>query len=140
MKTRILTLLISLAFLTSCSDNENDSLQREALEVITGTWNLKNVNGGLQGININYTLREVKWVFNSENNTLQIENNIASTGPEDIYAGLDSGTYNYTIQQNTDTQTLLINAQVRGVIILSNGILKIDNGIASDGFITEFKR
>jgi len=131
-----LLIILSLVFFTNCSNND-DSNQTESLN---GTWNLKNVSGGLQGINIDYTQGEVEWNFNLENNTLIVENNIITTGPEDIYAGLDSGTYNIEIEQNGGTQTLFINDTERGVIILLNTNLKIDDGVAADGFITEFER
>ena len=73
-------------------------------------------------------------------NTLIVENNIITTGPEDIYAGLDSGTYNIEIVEDGETETLFINDTERGVIILLKATLKIDDGLASDGFITEFER
>jgi hypothetical protein len=130
-------IILSLVFLTSCS-NDDDSNQTETLN---GIWNLKNVSGGLQGINIDYSQGEVKWNFNLGNNTLIIENNIITTGPKDIYAGLDSGTYNIRIEQNGNTETLFINDTERGVIILlSTSNLKIDDGLAADGFVTEFER
>ena len=101
-----------------------------------GRWS---VSGGLAGINIDYNQGDVKWSFNLENNTLIVENNIITTGPEDIYAGLESGTYNIEITQSGEIQTLFINNTERGVLILLNHNLKIDDRFA-DGFITEFER
>jgi len=139
MNTKVFTLLlfIGIGFFISCNGNDDSSTKEET---ISGIWNLKNVHGGLQGINIGYALGNVKWNFNLENNTLIVENNIVTTGPEDIYSGLDSGTYNFGIEQNGEIQTLFINDTKRGVIILVNNNLKIDDGLASDGFITEFER
>ena len=84
-----LLIILALVFFTSCN-NDDDSIKVDALN---GIWNLKNVNGGLQGVDIDYSEGEVYWNFNVENNTLIVENNIITTGPEDVYAGLDSGTY-----------------------------------------------
>jgi len=132
-----LLMILSLVFFTNCNNNDDSN----KTETLNGIWNLKNVFGGLQGTNIDYSPGEVKWNFNMGNNTLIIENNIISTGPEDIYAGLDSGTYNIRIEQNGDTDTLFINDTKRGVIILLNtSNLKIDDGLAADGFVTEFER
>lgn len=131
-----LLMILSLVFFTSCN-NDDDSIQAETLN---GIWNLKNVSGGLQGLDIDYSQGEVVWNFNLENNTLIIENNIITTGPEDIYAGLESGTYNIEIIQSGGTETLYIDNNERGVIILTENNLKIDDGLAADGFITEFKR
>mgnify|MGYP004285581033 FL=1 len=118
-----------------CSDDESNQT-----ETLNGIWNLKNVSGGLAGINIDYNQGDVKWSFNLENNTLIVENNIITTGPEDIYAGLESGTYNIEITQSGEIQTLFINNTERGVLILLNDNLKIDDGLYADGFITEFER
>jgi hypothetical protein len=132
-----LLIILSLVFFTNCN-NDDDSNQTETL---SGIWNLKNVSGGLQGINMDYNQGEVEWNFNLDTNTLTVENNIITTGPEDIYAGLDSGTYNFQVEQNGETETLFINNSERGVIILlSSTNLKIDDGLAADGFITEFER
>jgi len=139
MKIVKLSLLIifSLVFFTNCS-NDDDSNQTETLN---GIWNLKNVSGGLQGININYSPGDVEWNFDLDTNTLTVKNNIITTGPEDIYAGLDSGTYDIQVEQNGETETLFINNTERGVVILLNtNNLKIDDGLAADGFITEFER
>lgn len=138
MKIGKLSLLMVLVITLFASCNINDNSTQT--ETLNGNWNLKNVSGGLQGINIDYSEGEVEWNFNLENNTLTIENNIITTGPKDIYAGLDSGTYNIEIKQNGNTEILFINDTERGVIILLNSNLKIDDGIAADGFITEFQR
>jgi hypothetical protein len=131
---KLLFLLVFIPLVFACSDDESNQT-----ETLNGIWNLKNVSGGLAGINIDYNQGDVKWSFNLENNTLIVENNIITTGPEDIYAGLESGTYNIEITQSGEIQTLFINNTERGVLILLNDNLKIDDRFA-DGFITEFER
>ncbi|AXO79974.1 hypothetical protein DZC78_06095 [Olleya aquimaris] len=131
-----LLMVLSLVFLTSCN-NDDDSTQPETLN---GIWNLSKVWGGLQGINIDYNQGEVKWDFNLNNNTLTVENNLVTTGPEYIYAGLESGTYDIEIIQSGETETLYIDNNERGVLILTENNLKIDDGLAADGFIRELKR
>jgi len=106
-------------------------------ETLSGIWNLRNANGGLQGINIDYNEGDVKWDFNIENNRLIVENNILTTGPENIYSGLASGTYDFMIQQNGDTQILLVEGMERGGIILSDGKLTLDGGISLGGVVSD---
>jgi hypothetical protein len=132
---KLLYIFLGLSLMFGCSDDESNQT-----ETLNGIWNLKNVSGGLAGINIDYNHGDVKWSFNLENNTLIVENNIITTGPEDIYAGLESGTYNIEITQSGEIQTLFINNTERGVLILLNDNLKIDDGLYADGFITEFER
>lgn len=139
MKVNFFSLLaiLSVVFLFSCNQTDDDIIIPEE-ETVIGTWNLKNVSGGLIGINIDYTEGEVSWKFQSDN-TLIIEKNIITTGPEDIYSGLASGTYSYEIQQNGDNETLFIESEERGIINLSE-ILTIDDGLVADGFITTFEK
>ena len=111
MKTKILTLLfiIGIGLLNSCSsDDDNTTLPDES---INGVWNLKNASFGLSPTTIDYNLGDVIWTFN-QNATLIVENNIIT---EDIYSvGLESGTYDYEIEQNGNSQTLYINSDQRG--------------------------
>lgn len=127
---------LSLVLFTNCN-KDDDSTQAE---ILNGVWNLNKVWGGLQGINIDYNEGEVKWEFNLNNNTLTVVNNIMTTGPEDIYAGLESGTYNIQIKQSGESEKLYIDNNERGVIMITENNLKIDDGLAADGFITEFRR
>ena len=79
--------------------------------------------------------------FKNKNYKTSIENNIDSTGPEDIYAGLDTGTYSYKIEESEENQTLFVNEIKRGVIFFVDGSsLIIDDNLAADGFITKFDR
>jgi len=129
--------MLSLVFFTNCNQ-DNDS---NRIETISGIWNLKNVSGGLQGINIDYNPGEVEWHFNLDTNILTVENNSIAAGLKDIYAGLDSGTYSIKVEQNGETKTLFINNTELGVLIFTSTTnLKIDEGLAADGFIKEFER
>ena len=138
-KNILLSIFICLTIFASCN-NDNDNQNETDEHAIHGTWNLSNVTGGFVGIDIDYNLGEVVWTFNDTNNQLTIENNIMTTGPEDIYAGLDSGNYTYEIQELADAEVLYIDGNMRGVISISNTTLTIDDGVAADGFLTTFER
>lgn len=137
------SLSFALLLFASC-DNEADPTQELVIQEIQEqeiqeTWNLKNVNGGMIGLNIDYNSGEVIWTFQESTNKLIIQNNIESTGPEDIYAGLDSGTYDYEILEDNESQVLYIDGSLRGVLLITNSTLTIDDGIAADGYITSFE-
>ncbi|MEN8816416.1 MAG: hypothetical protein ABF274_06040 [Nonlabens sp.] len=139
MKYIKLSLLICVTFLLFPSCN-NDDDNTNSSTTINGTWHLKNVRGGFVGINIDYNRGEVIYDFNLNNNTVDITNNILTTGPEDIYAGLDSGTYSIRIEQNGAIETLFIDNVDKGTIDLQGNTLQLDDNIAADGFLTEFER
>ncbi len=132
----ILALLFFAGFIAGC-ENDDDLTPGQP---INGSWNLTNVAGGLAGVNIDYKKGEVKWHFDSKSGNLTVENLIDSTGPEDIYAGLDSGTYSYEIRQEGESNVLYIDNSKRGILTIVDNTLKIDDGLIADGFITQFER
>lgn len=131
MKKYMIFIIIGL--LIGCDTESTETL------IIHGVWNLKNVTGGFSGINIDYSTGDVQWNFKTDG-TLIIDNTILTTGPENIYAGLDSGTYNYVIEHDGEMQTLFVNTVKRGIINQINNTLQIDDDVAADGFLTEFER
>jgi len=140
MRTKIygVLLFMGLGVLVSCNNDDDNPSQKE--ESISGVWHLENVSGGFTGVDLDYSKGEVKWTFNEGNKTLVIENNIMTTGPKDIHAGLDSGTYPYTIEEDKGMKTLTVNNNVKGVLIITSDTLKIDDGVDADGLITKFIR
>ena len=138
MKSTILLLvcILGLGVVTSCNNDDDNTDQQESLD---GTWNLTNVRGSLLGVDLDYNRGEVIWNFIQDENTLVVENNIMTTGPEDIYSGLDSGTYVYNIQVIDDLDVLFVENREMGFVVLSNNNLKIDDR-ATDGLLAEFER
>lgn len=132
---RIIICLLFSFFISSCHSDDNETAQNE----LFSSWTLKNVSGGLLGLNIDYTQEEVTWTFTQDN--LQVVNNIITAGPEDIYAGHETGTYNYSIElDSNDQEVLFIEGVERGVLNIDNNTLYIDDGIAADGFMSTFEK
>ncbi|WP_299434803.1 hypothetical protein [uncultured Maribacter sp.] len=132
----IFFILTSMILFNSCEKDKDEN----TMDSISGIWYLKNVNGGLAGIDLDYTRDQVKWTFDHSKLKLNVENNIMTTGPEDIYAGLDTGVYNYEVREDKQIKTLYVENNKKGVIIIVNDNLKLDDNVASDGLITEFER
>ncbi len=136
MKTKLAALLFFVSLFTACT--KNDEAQLPLDEALLGNWNLKKVYGGLQGINIDYSQGEVIWTFNFQTNEITVVNNITTNGPEDIHAGLDSGTYSFNIQQNGQLISLFIEGIKKGDLLIEDDKLSIDDGLAADGFVSVF--
>lgn len=138
MKLSKLSLLIILGFvlLTSCTSDDDSG----KVETIDGVWNLKNAMGGLPGVDLDYNEGDVKWEFNLVDKTLTVENKILTNGPKNIYSGIDSGTYPIKIEKDGEKETLFVNDTKRGVLILLDTSLKIDDDFAADGFVRAFDR
>jgi len=128
--------VIILSFATSCNDDD-ESIPENGM---SGTWKLKNVSGGLRGTNIDYNEGDVYWKFNLTDGILNVQNNILTTGPENIYSGLATGTYPYKIENENEIKILFIKGSRRGSILLKDNNLFIDDGLAADGFLTTFIR
>jgi hypothetical protein len=134
----LLSLLISaLVLSTSCKKDDDDTNEPT---FISGNWNLKNVSGGFAGIDIDYTAGQVVWNFNLETNILTVQNNIITSGPEDIYAGFETGTYTFEIVENGELQSLIVDDVNMGYITLLDDVLQLDEGVAVDGFMKTFER
>jgi len=135
MKFKILFFFAIISSLTTSCDD--DSIPENGM---IGTWKLKNVTGGLQGTSIDYNAGDVYWIFNLTNGTLNVQNNILTTGPENIYSGLATGTYPFKIENENDIKILFVSGNRRGVISFKNSNLLIDDGLAADGLLTTFIR
>lgn len=99
-------------------------------------WALSRISGGLAGVNFDYSLGEVYWTFNTENNTLTVENNIVTNGPKSAFAGQISGDYSYNL--SLSDSVLTIGNTERGKVNISGSSLTIDDDVATDGLFTEF--
>jgi hypothetical protein len=111
--------------------------------VIDGTWNLRNVGGGLNGIDDDYQQGIIKWVFNSPANfDITIENN---NFPNTNYNGFESGIYNYSILEMDSKTYLIIDGSEFGGYILADSDLIINQnetstGSGADGYILKFEK
>ena len=134
MKARILTILIiiGIGFLTSCNNDDVDIPEK----TINGTWNLRNVKGGLASINNDYQKGDIQWTFNPINNTLTVANNIGN----DKAFTLHSGTYQFNIEQNVESQILFVSNNDYRMVILSMDQNLIITDDMNDGFTAEFNR
>ncbi|GGD27992.1 hypothetical protein [Hyunsoonleella pacifica] len=148
MKFKFLIPIISLFFLLSCSIGNDDSLDFQAVqneEIFQ--WHLTNVSGGIAGIDIDFKMDTIVWVFNVDlvgSGELQVQNNNTDISLED---GLDTGTYPISIPVY-DTQSILfidgneyaglLTPSENDLIISQN--IKSDGNTISDGFVYTFKR
>jgi hypothetical protein len=137
MKTNLLTLLlliVGIGTLSKCGNIDIDLLQEKT---INGTWNLINVKGGgWKIVNKDYSLGDVKWIFNQIDSTLTVQNNI---GNDNAFM-LHSGSYTFNTEQNGETQIIFVaNNDYRSVILfMDNNLIISDN--SPHGFTAEFKR
>ena len=139
MKYSILITFLSLITLTNCSiSNEDNSTP----QVYKTYWHLINVSGGFAGVNNDFELNKIVWLFNDTENTLTVSNNNSS----DAEDGLDTGTYTYTVITDDNGNLFLsINSNEYGHLDISETQLIIDQNITTtvtgaDGFIYTFRK
>jgi len=125
MKSKILVLLIVGFGGVIASCNDDDSTQAST---INGTWNLKNISGGIAGINDDYNQGIIKWIFNSQSLTLIVENN---NSQNTIYDGFLSGIYNYSILESGGNSFLIVEDTEFGGYTLMENNLMIDQNKTS---------
>ena len=137
MKFKQVTFIILLVSLMSCSLNNDNNPQ-----VIRTEWHLKNVSGGIEGIDYDFDFNVVIWEFNETLATVLIENNNTNDAIED---GPDSGTYPYEIVDGTDFTFISIdNNELGDLNILENELIIDGNltssGMGTDGYVYTFRR
>ncbi|WP_417372291.1 hypothetical protein [Gelidibacter japonicus] len=141
MKTlrKILVLgLVTAVFFSCKSDDDASSNSTASLQ---GSWDLVNFSGTVSGFNIDYNIGDVIWTFNTSTLQLTVENNIVSTGPEDIYARYDSGIYSYQVVEIAGEDTLFIDGEDNGVIIFQNASFQLTEAQSpADASFTTFDR
>ncbi len=131
MKPILIAFVLTLA-LSNCTDNDDGAKK----DILTGTWNVKNISGGFVGIDDDYESGVIVWTFNANNATLSVENNNEA---DVIYDGLPTGSYSYAILTVEGEQFLEIDGQEQFGIVLSSGQVLLDEnkkstGTGADGF------
>ena len=131
-----LLMILGIVLFTSCN-NDDDSTESES---IIGIWNVKNISGGINGIEDEYETGIITWAFN--NQTLTVENNDAQGN---IYSGFESGTYNYSANEINGINYIIIDNAEYGSYTLSNNNLTINqnettSGSGADGFMLQLER
>ncbi len=141
MKLKILTLLVCFIAFTNCSlDSTSEDIQQYDV-----FFHLSNVNGGISGINENYSKNQVVWSFFLETNisgTLTVVNTISDESAE---TGLTSGTYDFYFENDNENVFIFINDVEIGSIVFYNEEMIIDQnikttGTGSDGYVYTFDR
>ena len=85
--------LIILITLTNCSTGIDDYSEQQVYKTY---WHLTNVRGVITGVNNDFGLGKIFWLFNEEDNELSVYN-INTTNIEN---GLNAGTYHIFCNRN----------------------------------------
>lgn len=133
---KYLSTVVFFLFLVSCVNIDDDTNEHP----VNGTWKLKNVSGGLKGVDLDYNDEEVTWVFNETSKELKVNNTIINTGPQSLYLPIATGDYLYEIKFKEGSEILYINDVKKGSVTISNDTLFINEGVASDGMLYKFIR
>ena len=131
-----LLMILGIVLFTNCN-NDDDSTESES---IIGTWNVKNISGGIAGIEDEYETGTITWAFNNE--ILTVENNDTQGN---IYSGFESGTYSYSATEINGINYIIIDNAEYGGYTLSNDDLTINqnettSGSGADGFILQLEK
>ena len=130
-------LFSSLVLLTGCPQDVDILPENNTSE---GTWHLRNVSGGFAGIDLDFIPNEVKWTFTEADSTVEVLNNIINMNAQNFHSGPDDGTYSYSVQLINGSEHLLIDGEDKGIMLIENDSLFIDDGVGADGFMSLFVR
>ncbi|GAA4897448.1 hypothetical protein GCM10023311_22820 [Flaviramulus aquimarinus] len=127
----------------SCSVNNVDNTSNNQITITQ--WNLINTSGGFAGVNDNFEIGDIIWVFNELTGSLTVINKNTDDMLQD---GLDSGNYSYIFSENDSNLFLTVNDSIEfGLLTISEDTETFTlnqnvtlAGIAADGFIYTFEK
>ncbi len=131
-KIKFFILFILTTMLFSCSSEE-------PAKTLEGTWRLRSASVP-EGSVIDYTEGEVSWTFNQDTHVLTVQNNIMSHGPENIFSGIETGAYSFSVIEHNGTKTLYIEGVDQGIFAYTDANLVINSEADANGIIKVFKR
>ncbi len=137
MKTTFLILLlVSSGLVMSCDNDDDNSSPQEPS--ISGTWNLRNISGGIAGANADFEDGVILWNFDPDTSILKVTNN--HSNEETVYDGFETGNYDYSITKTDGENHLLIGGSEYGTYTVSSDELVIDQNLGADGYVFSFQR
>lgn len=133
MKYYLIIACISFFTLTNCSLND---INNDIPKVTRVLWHLKNVSGGVAGVDNDFVTGKIVWEFNDATSKLTVSNANTDTSLED---GLDSGTYTYSINEVGGNAYISISANEIGKITISDSgsTLTINQNLKSTGTVAD---
>lgn len=141
MKYYLVIACISFFTLTNCSLDGVDNTQPQVIRIL---WNLRNVSGGVSGVDNDFASGKIVWEFNEITKKLTVSNTNTDTSIED---GLDSGTYTYAITEVGSDDYLSIASNEVGKITITNSGNQLtinqnlkSTGTTTDGYIYTFDK
>ena len=131
---KLLTLLFSIAFLTSCTNSDTTKSQIQNNTTTLNSWKLLYVNGPFEQASYYFEPSVVTWDFNPLSQMITVVNNNSNNN---LNAVLETGVYSYEIINNPDpnscSQLLKINGTDMGCFSIVNDTLHINQDYV-DGF------
>ena len=136
----VLILFASLVLL-SCAEAPLDETETRLL---SGRWELENVEGGLQGIDLTFEPDEIVLNLNLFNNTLSLSSMLSEDDPRRTYQPFDTGHYSFELLEQEGsflyTYDLILEGQQLGTLSIRVGKLELDMGLAADDYVFIFGR
>lgn len=131
-KVKFFILFVLTFAIQSCSTDE-------PTQTLEGTWRLKNATAP-EGASIEYNDGEVTWKFDVDTYKLYVQNNIQTLGPENIFSGLPTGTYNFSVVEGEGKKTLYVEGIQEGIFAYTTENLVINSDEDAEGVIKVFRR
>jgi|GEM_PF-2037384 len=129
--------LFTVLSIFGCSDDDSNI---NPTETLTDNWTLVTATGTIAGTTHEFAHGTIVWKFNAGNTVTVVNNNTN----ENLQSGLASGTYNYTVSNNSEVvgceKSIIINTTAEyGCLTVSDTEMDIDQGIA-DGINYHFEK
>ena len=137
---KLIPFLFSLLLL-GCAEATLDETE---VRVVSGRWELINVNGGIEEINVDFEPGEIVLNLNVFNNTLSLSCFLEDSDSKKEHLPFEQGVYVFELlEQNGEflyTYDFFLEGENLGVLAIRAGKLELDFGPVAEGSLFTFER
>ena len=127
--------------LLACTEAEQDENE---VRLLSGQWQLSTLTGSIVGSGSDFTPGELNWNINLFASVVSVSSNLDEGDPKRSQFPLEIGVHTFDLVQQEEelryTYDFIVEGERLGTLSWRQGQLRLDTGLASDGFLYIFRR
>lgn len=134
-------LYLFLLTLLACTEAKQDE---DEVRLLSGQWQLSTLTGSNVGSGSDFDRGDLDWNINLFASVVSVSSNLDESDPKRAQFPLDIGVHSFDLVQQEEelryTYDFIVEGENLGTLSWRQGQLRLDTGLASDGFLYIFRR